>query len=95
MIVTNKDVAQAMQELKAAELEKTELESRIEGLKDFLKAVMSNNNTDELKTADGLFCVTWKENTTHRLDSAQFKKEMPEIYARFYKPYQQKRFLVK
>jgi predicted phage-related endonuclease len=41
------------------------------------------------------FLVSWKNSISNRLDSARLKSEMPEIYEKFLKPIQSRRFIVR
>ena len=41
------------------------------------------------------FLVSWKNSISNRLDSARLKSEMPEIYEKFLKSIQSRRFIVR
>ena len=39
--------------------------------------------------------VSWKNSTSNRVDTSRLKEEMPDVYTRFCKPTQSRRFLVR
>ena len=69
-----------------------ELNAEIEALQDSIKAEMTARSTEELTGSD--WRITWKGVTSSRLDTAAFKKELPEIAARFLKQTTTKRFVL-
>lgn len=60
-----------------------ELEAQAEAIKDFFKAQMVDQTTEELK-GEGWSC-TWHNTTTSRFDSTAFKKEHGDLYKAFCK----------
>ena len=62
----------------------------IDGLKDEIKAYMTENDIDTL-TGDE-HKATWKSVTSCRVDTTALKKELPEIAARYSKTATTKRF---
>ena len=67
-----------------------ELEAQAEAIKDQLKAVMVDRETEELK-GDG-WSATWHNTTTNRFDGSAFKAEHAELYKAFCKPQHSTRF---
>ena len=60
-----------------------ELTAEAEAIKDQMKAVMVENETEEL---DGIgWRATWHNTTSSRFDTTAFKKAQPELYAAFTK----------
>ena len=60
-----------------------ELQEQAESIKDFFKAQMVDQTTEELK-GEGWSC-TWHNTVTNRFDSTAFKKEHGELYKAFCK----------
>ena len=69
-----------------------ELDAEIEAIQDIIKAEMTARSTDELTGSD--WRITWKSVTSSRLDTTAFKKELPEIAARFLKQTTARRFVL-
>ena len=69
-----------------------ELTAEIEAIKDSIKAVMADQDTDELRGAD--YRITWKEVKSSRLDTRALKKELPDVASRYMKESTCRRFLI-
>ena len=69
-----------------------EIAAEIETLQDEIKAEMTTRNTDTLQ-AD-IFTVRWTTVKSSRLDSKALKAEQPELYARYTKTTETRRFTV-
>ncbi len=69
-----------------------ELNAELESLTDEVKAVMTEQDTEEM-TVD-IFKVRWTKVKTNRIDTTALKKEMPEIAQRFTKTTESRRFTV-
>ena len=67
-----------------------ELQAEAEAIKEQLKAVMVDRETEELK-GEG-WSATWHNTTTNKFDSKAFKAENPEIYQAYTKPVTGTRF---
>jgi len=65
-------------------------QAEAEALKDEIKALMGD--AEELRA--GEYRITWKPVTSARLDTAAFKKAMPELAAAFTKETTTRRFLI-
>lgn len=72
------------EELKALEIRKAECENR-------LKAMLGENEVGRF----GERLVTWKNIVTNRFDSKAFAKDHPELYEKYLKKSQYRRFSVK
>ncbi|MED1881184.1 hypothetical protein EDM54_12970 [Brevibacillus borstelensis] len=75
---------QAKQEEKVASERVTELENRLKAMLGKYETGLANNHM-----------VTWKNVTTHRLDSTALAKDHPDIYQKYLKPSVSRRFGVK
>ena len=69
-----------------------ELAGEIAATEDALKAYMAANSTDELYCPS--FKITWKEVTSSRLDSKALKAAAPDLWQRFSKSTNSRRFIV-
>jgi len=70
--------------------------SQLEEAESALKTTIQGYLMDaEIGTFDGKPVVTWKESTTSRFDSTEFKKIHPDLYKTFAKSSSSRRFLVK
>ncbi len=61
-----------------------ELEAQAEAIKDFFKAQMVEETTEELKGSG--WSATWHNTTTNRFDSKAFKAAHADLYAAFTVP---------
>ena len=71
---------------------KEELEAEITALQDEIKAVMTAENTDELRGAD--YKVTWRQYQQSRIDSKALKEDLPEVAEKYTKIITTRRFLI-
>ena len=69
-----------------------ELSAEIESIQDAIKAHMTAENIDTIAGID--YKITWKTVTSARFDTTAFKKENPELSARYTKTTTTKRFLI-
>ena len=67
-----------------------ELTAEAEAIKDDLKAVMIERETEELEGIG--WRATWHNTTTNRFDSTAFKKAHSDLYTAFCKPVSGTRF---
>ncbi len=70
-----------------------EAKEKVESIKDELKEVMIQNNTEELDVA-GKYIIRWTSVTSNKFDSATFKKELPEVYKAYLKQILSRRFSI-
>lgn len=87
-----KDVTKMIEDLKALEAMKAELEADIESIKDELKREMERRETEEMSV--GVYKVRYKTVITNRLDSSKLKQESPKIYEAYCKQVSSKRFSI-
>ena len=86
------DITEKIRKLKEAQAFAAEIAAEIETLQDEIKAEMTTRNTDTLQ-AD-IFTVRWTTVKSSRLDSKTLKVEQPELYARYPKRTETRRFTV-
>ncbi len=66
--------------------------AEIEAIKDELKAEMLERDTEELEA--GQYIIRWTNVTTNRFDSANFKKNLPDLYKAYLTQSISKRFSI-
>ena len=66
--------------------------AEIEAIKDELKAEMLARDTEELEA--GQYIIRWTNVTTNRFDSANFKRNLPDLYKAYLKQSISKRFSI-
>ena len=66
--------------------------AEIEAIKDELKAEMLARDTEQLEA--GQYIIRWTNVTTNRFDSANFKKNLPDLYKAYLKQSISKRFSI-
>lgn len=81
--------ARELKELKAMA---DELSAEITAIEDAIKATMTERGVDEL-TVD-VYKIRWSAVKSTRFDSTGFKKAMPELYDRFTKTTESRRFTI-
>lgn len=69
-----------------------ELSAEIESIKDSIKDYMTDHDTDILTGID--YKVTWKQVTSHRIDTRALKKDLPDIASQYMKESVSRRFLI-
>lgn len=69
-----------------------ELAAEIENIQDAIKNHMAAANVDTLTGSD--FKITWKTVTSARFDTTAFKRENPELSARYTKTTTARRFTI-
>lgn len=86
------DIVSKIEQLKELEALVREAEKEVEALKDEIKAEMYMRNTDEMEA--GRYVVRWTSVLTDRFDSKAFKKEMAEVYDRYVRTTESRRFSI-
>lgn len=81
-----------VEQLKELEALIREAEKEVEALKDEIKAEMNRQNTEEMGV--GRYVVRWTSVVSNRFDSTAFKKEMAEVYDRYVKQTESRRFSI-
>ena len=87
-----KQIESLARKLKKFELEKDQLESEIESIKDEIKAEMTAR--EEMEIIAGAWKITWKSVSSSRVDTSALKKELPEIALRYTVTSSSRRFCV-
>lgn len=67
-----------------------QIAATVDGLKDQLKQIMQEQNTDTLTGAEHK--ATYKAVTSSRVDTTALKKDMPDVAARYTKTTETRRF---
>ena len=86
-----KNINEVMQELASYTQMQDELKAQIEALQDEVKAYMTETGTDEVIGANGEK-ATWRGVISNRFDSTAFKKDFLNIYKKYCKRTEYKRF---
>ena len=81
-----------IRELKELQMMADELKAEITAIEDTIKATMTEQGVNEM-TVD-IFKVRWTPVTSVRFDSTGFKKAMPELYERFARTTESRRFSI-
>ena len=91
--MSTKELAKAVRRLRELEAEAApQLGGEIDALKEQIKAEMAVRDVDEMQA--GVFRVRWTSVQSTRLDSAAFREAMPELYDRFARKIETRRFTV-
>lgn len=69
-----------------------ELQAEIDAAQDAIKAHMDSQGVDTVAGTD--WKVTWKPDTSSRMDTTALKKALPEIAERFMKSVTSRRFVL-
>ena len=90
--MTEKNLQKKVQEIRELQRMAEELSAEIETIRDEIKAEMLARNTDEVIT--GEYKITWKSVVSNRLDTTALKKALPDVFERFTKQSESKRFCI-
>lgn len=90
--MSNVDVVSKIEQLKELEALVREAEKEVEALKDEIKAEMYMRNTEEMEA--GRYVVRWTSVSTNRFDSKALKKEAEELYNRYVRTTESRRFSI-
>lgn len=88
----NRALLNRINQIEEIEEQIKELESLVEGLKDEIKADMSEKGVDEVEVGDRI--IRYKDVPSSRFDSTTFKKAYTELYNQFVKVTTSKRFTI-
>ena len=69
-----------------------ELKNEMETVRDLIKAVMLENDVEELIA--GQYIVRWTSILSNRFDATAFKKVMPDVYKAYTKQTSRRRFTI-
>ena len=86
------EINNAVRDLQEYRRMKEQLDAEITAIEDLLKEHMRATGIYELDALTGK--VTWLESTSNRFDSSSFKKELPDLYNRYSKPFTTRYFRV-
>lgn len=90
--MSTKELAKTVRRLRELEAEAAQLGGEIDALKEQIKAEMTARDVDEMQA--GVFRVRWTAVQNTRFDSAAFRESMPELYDRFARKIETRRFTV-
>lgn len=90
--MTKRVLINRARKIKELEAERTELEKRLEALKDEIKEELTVRGVDE--TEAGEYTVRYKDITSERFDSKAFKASYSNLYGQFLKTTTTKRFSI-
>lgn len=90
--MTERMLENRIKKLREIEAQQEALERQAEALKAEIKADMEAKGTDELSTKN--FLVRWKEVVSSRLDGKALKEALPDVYSRYCKTTNSRRFTV-
>ena len=90
--MTNAELIQKIEALNEWEAILEEAKAEAEALRDAIKAVMLEQNTEELEA--GQYIIRWTSVLTNRADTTAFKKEHNDLYKEFTKQTSSKRFSI-
>ena len=86
------EMTSKVKELKELKVMAEELAAEIAAIEDEIKAEMAARGTDELIV--DIFKIRWTKVTSNRFDSTAFKKVCPEMYSKFTKQTETRRFSI-
>lgn len=86
------EIRTTVKELLELEAMADELKAEIESLKDSIKAVMTEQNTEVLDLGDHI--IRWTSVLSNRFDTTAFKKLNPTIYTSFVKQVASRKFTI-
>lgn len=90
--MSNEIITAKINELKELEEMAAELKTEIESIKDELKAVLAEQEVEELVVGSNI--IRYTTVLTQRFDTTQLKKKLPEIYTAYLKQITSKRFSI-
>lgn len=91
-MMTAENLNEIVKSLREYKRMKEELEAEIDALTDQIKAEMTAQNADTLTGPD--WKATWKNVTSARFDSKTFKAEHADLYVRYSKSSETRRFVL-
>ena len=94
--MSNEILTAKIKELKELEQMQAELKAEIETIKDELKSVLVERDTEELvvNANNEIHIIRFTTVLSQRFDSTQLKKKLPEVYTAYLKQVQSKRFSI-
>lgn len=86
------EMVSKVEQLKELEALIREAEKEVEALKDEIKAEMVKQDTEEMTA--GRYVVRWTNVVSNRFDSTAFKREMSDLYGRYVRVTESRRFSI-
>lgn len=86
------EITTKIRELKELKAMAEELANEITAIEDAIKAEMTARNADEMCV--DVYKVRWTKVTSTRFDSTAFKSAMPDLYGKFTKTTESRRFTI-
>lgn len=86
------ELAKKVKQLRKLEAEAAELMEQAETLKDEIKAEMRERGVEGMRA--GVFSIRYARIVSNRFDTASFKEENEELYRRYLKRTETRRFVV-
>lgn len=86
------ELNQKVKDLRELRRMREEIDAEIESIQDRIKAQMAQDGVDTLAGDD--YKVTWKNVVSSRFDGKAFKAAMPELYGRFTRSTEIRRFVL-
>lgn len=90
--MSNRELTSKIRELKELKAMAEDIAAEITAIEDVIKAEMTAQGTDELHI--DVYKIRWATVTSKRLDTAAFKKALPELAQQFTKETTTRRFTV-
>ena len=90
--MTNKMIDNRVKKLKDLNQKIAELEAQAAAVREELTAELENRDAEEVKTEN--FLVRWTRVFGTRFDSKKMKAELPDLYSRYLKQTETRRFSI-
>ena len=90
--MSNNDIISKIEQIKELEELIAEANAELDAIKDEIKEVMLEQNTEEMTVCKHI--VRWTTVFSNRFDSTAFKKVMPDVYKAYTKNVTSRRFSI-
>lgn len=90
--MTKKTLLSKVEELKALEVQKKELEKAMETIKEEIQKEMDKKNTQELTAGD--YIIKWTRYASSRFDTKRFKEDHKRLHEKYIKEMESRRFTI-
>lgn len=88
--MSTNELKSKVRELKELKAMAEELAAEITAIEDSIKAEMTARDTEEMQI--DVYKIRWTKVKSNRFDSTAFKKAMPDLYSKFTKQSESRRF---
>lgn len=88
--MSRQDINETVKTIRELKRMREELEAEISANEDLIKAEM--NRTEKYTIIGDDYKITWNEVSSTRLDTANFKKDLPDLFTRYSKTTTTRRF---